>query len=215
MTTGQPIRLLLVDDHPIVRAGIKGMLAGEEDFEVIGEASNGEEALSMITGQIRPDVVLMDLHMPTMDGITATARIKGLEQPPNVLVLTTYETDADIMKAIEAGATGYLLKDAPLDELCRAIRQTAKGEPILSPGVAARLMGRVRGSGEEALTGREVEVLELVARGTGNKEIAGHLHVSEATVKTHLVHIYEKLGVADRAAAVAIAIDRGMIRVGD
>jgi DNA-binding NarL/FixJ family response regulator len=207
------IRLIIADDHPVVRTGLRGMLAGESDLEVSGEATTGMEAVDLVE-RLHPDVVLMDLRMPEMDGVTAISEIKALQPEVHVLVLTTYDTDADILRAIEAGATGYLLKDAPREELFRAIRAAARGEAVLAPGVAARLMDRMRAPAEEALTTREIEVLSLVARGASNKEIARQLHISEATVKTHLVHIYGKLGVADRTAAATTALQRGILRLG-
>ena len=207
------IRLIIADDHPVVRTGLQGMLAGQPDLEVAGEATTGIEAVDLVE-KLRPDVVLMDLRMPEMDGVTAISAIKALQPEVHVLVLTTYDTDADILPAIEAGATGYLLKDAPRDELFRAIRAAARGEAVLAPGVAARLMDRMRAPAEEALSAREIEVLSLVAQGESNKGIARQLHISEATVKTHLVHIYDKLGVADRTAAVTTALQRGILRLG-
>jgi DNA-binding NarL/FixJ family response regulator len=207
-----PVRLLIVDDHPIVRAGFEGMLAGKSDLEVVGEAENGEEAVRLAE-RLRPDVVLMDLRMPVVDGVEATRRIKAGSPQTNVLVLTTYDSDADILRAIEAGATGYLLKDTPREELFRAIRAAARGEPVLAPSVTARLMQRAQAPSQQALSGREIEVLELVARGGSNKELARELHLSEATVKSHLIHIFDKLGVADRTAAVTVALERGIIRL--
>ncbi len=206
------IRLLIADDHPIVRTGMQGMLADQTDFEVVGEATTGVEAVAL-TAQLQPDVVLMDLRMPEMDGVTATAQIKERQPGTHVLVLTTYDTDSDILRAVEAGATGYLLKDSPREELFRAIRGASRGEAVLAPSVAARLMGRMRAPGEGALSAREIEVLRLVARGASNQEVAGQLHLSNATVKSHLVRIYGKLGVADRTAAVTAALDRGILRL--
>lgn len=207
------IRLIIADDHPVVRTGLQGMLAGQLDLEVAGEATTGREAVDLVR-ELHPDVVLMDLRMPEMDGVAAISEVKALQPEVHVLVLTTYDTDADILRAIEAGATGYLLKDAPREELFRAIRAAAQGEAVLAPGVAARLMDRMRAPAEEALTAREIEVLSLVAQGTSNKEIARQLHISEATVKTHLVHVYSKLGVADRTSAVTTALQRGILRLG-
>jgi DNA-binding NarL/FixJ family response regulator len=206
------IRILISDDHPVVRAGLSGMINGESGFEVIGEAGNGKEAIAM-TGELKPDVVLMDLRMPEMDGVTAIEHIKTDYPEVNILVLTTYESDADILRAIETGATGYLLKDTPREELFGAIRMVAEGKSPLDPGVATRLMQRMRGSDEEGLSTREIEVLELVARGTSNKEIAKQLWVSETTVKSHMLHIFDKLGVTDRTAAVTAALKRGIIRL--
>ncbi|NGM14619.1 response regulator [Verrucosispora sioxanthis] len=211
-----PVRLLIVDDHPVVRDGLRGMFAGDPGFEVVGEAADGAEALTM-AARSRPDVVLMDLRMPGMDGVTAIGCLVEADSPAKVLVLTTYDTDADVLPAIEAGATGYLLKDAPRDELVRAVRAAARGESVLSPSVAGRLMGRLRTPrrpAEEPLSQRELEVLTLVARGSSNREAAARLFISEATVKTHLLHVYAKLGVNDRAAAVAVAYDRGLLTPG-
>ena len=207
-----PIRLLLVDDHPVVRAGIRGMLAGQPDFAIVGEAADGASAARLAEAQ-RPDVVLLDLRMPGLDGVATLAALRARGLPCRVLVLTTYDTDADIVRAIAAGATGYLLKDAPREELYRAVRATARGEAVLAPSVAARLMHGVRADGTEALSAREVEVLTLVARGASNQEIARALRISVATVKSHLIHIFGKLGVADRTAAATRALDRGIIRL--
>ena len=209
MTT---IKILMADDHPVVRAGIRGMLETQDEFQVIAEAENGREAFEQI-GKLKPDVVLMDLRMPEMDGVEAIGKIKEKYPNVNILVLTTYDTDADIVRAVEAGATGYLLKDAPREELFRAVRGTAKGETVLAPVVAARLMGKVRDHGEQALSAREIDVLLLVARGASNQDVAEKLHVSTATVKSHLIQIYQKLGVSDRTAAVTTAIERGIIRL--
>ena len=205
-----PIRLLIVDDHPVVRDGLRGMFAGEPDFEVVGEAANGNEALARAKA-FHPDVVLMDLRMPEMDGVSAIRAMSGVGIEARVLVLTTYDTDSDVLAAIEAGATGYLLKDAPRQELLRAVRAAARGEGVLSPAVTSRLLDQVRQPAKEALSDRELEVLQLIARGFNNREAAAHLFISEATVKTHLLHIYTKLGVNDRAAAVAIAFERGLL----
>ncbi|HSM70833.1 MAG TPA: response regulator transcription factor [Anaerolineales bacterium] len=208
----EKIKILMADDHPVVRAGIRGMLETQPEFEVIAEAENGREAFEQI-GKLKPDVVLMDLRMPEMDGVEAIGKIKEKYPDTNILVLTTYDTDADIVRAVEAGATGYLLKDAPREELFRAVRGTAKGETVLAPVVAARLMGKVRDHGEQALSAREIDVLMLVARGASNQDVAEKLHVSTATVKSHLMQIYQKLGVSDRTAAVTTAIERGIIRL--
>lgn len=211
MTGPARIRVLIVDDHPIVRAGIRGMLADQEDLDVVGEAATGAEAVAL-AASLHPDVALMDLRMPEMDGVTATAEIVRAHPRTRVVVLTTYETDGDILRAIEAGATGYLLKDTPRDALFAAIRTAARGESVLSPAVATRVVGRLRAMGEEALSAREIDVLSRVARGESNKEIARGLHLSEATVKSHLLNIYGKLGVADRTAAAVAALERGILR---
>jgi DNA-binding NarL/FixJ family response regulator len=202
---------LVVDDHPVVRDGLRGMFTGDPRFEVLGEAANGAEAVTLAEA-LRPDVVLMDLRMPAVDGVTAITRLRERGVSARVLVLTTYDTDSDVLPAIEAGATGYLLKDAPRDELFRAVHAAARGEAVLSPSVATRLMGQVRAPAKETLSQRELEVLTLIARGSTNREAAVHLFISEATVKTHLLHIYGKLGVKDRAAAVATAFERGLLR---
>jgi len=202
----------MADDHPVVRAGIRGMLETQPDFEVIAEAENGKEAVEAAS-KLTPGVILMDLRMPIMEGVEAISKIKAQHPEIHILVLTTYDTDADIVRAVEAGATGYLLKDAPRDELFRAVRATARGETVLAPPVAARLMGKMRDKGESALSAREIEVLMLVARGATNQDVAGKLHISTATVKSHLLQIYQKLGVSDRTAAVTTAIERGIIRL--
>ncbi|GIL29264.1 response regulator [Actinocatenispora comari] len=205
------IRVLLVDDHPVVRDGLRGMLADADDIEVVGEAGDGAEAVDVAAVR-SPDVVLMDLRMPRVDGVAAIRRLAARGLPARVLVLTTYDTDQDVVPAIEAGATGYLLKDTPRDQLCQAIRAAARGEAVLSPSVAGRLMGRMREPATEPLSNRELEVLGLIAQGCTNRDAAGRLFISEATVKTHLLHIYAKLGVNDRAAAVATAFSRGLLR---
>jgi DNA-binding NarL/FixJ family response regulator len=206
----QPIRLLIADDHPVVRDGLSGMFAADPDFSVVGEAGDGSQAVRLADA-VRPDVILMDLRMPGMDGLTAIAELSRRGNPARVLVLTTYDTDSYVLPAIEAGATGYLLKDAPRDELLRAVRAAAAGQSVLAPSVATRLMNRVRAPEPELLSHRELEVLGLVAAGTTNRETAARLFISEATVKTHLLHIYAKLGVTDRAAAVAEAFNRGLL----
>ena len=200
------IRLLIVDDHPVVRDGLSGIFSGAEGFEVVGQAADGDEAVELAR-RLKPDVVLMDLRMPRMDGVAAIRQLPG----QRVLVLTTYDADTDVLPAIEAGATGYLLKDAPRSELYRAVRAAARGEAVLSPPVATRVLRAARAE-EPVLSAREVEVLELVARGSTNREAAERLFISEATVKTHLIHIYAKLGVPDRASAVATAYDRGLLK---
>ena len=209
----EPIRLLIADDHPVVRDGLRDMLSSQPDFEVVAEAKNGAEAVAL-ADRLKPHVVLTDLAMPQMDGVTAITQIKAQHQDIQILVLTSYDSDSDILPAIEAGAIGYLLKDSPREELYGAIRAAAQGKPLLTSAVAARLMERMRGSTEEALSAREIEVLKLVARGANNKEIANQLYVTEATVKSHLIRIYGKLNVADRTAAVVKAMELGILRLG-
>ena len=207
----QPIRIFIVDDHPVVRDGLRGVFAGDAAFTVAGEAANGAAAIARLSNLV-VDVVLMDLRMPELGGVEAIRWISQALPDTRVLVLTTYDTDRDVLPALEAGATGYLLKDAPRDELVRAVRAAANGETVLSPAVAARLLSRVRQPPGEALSPREGEVLRLIAGGATNREAAAALFVSEATVKTHLIHIYAKLGVSDRAAAVGEAYRRGLLR---
>ena len=205
------IRLLIVDDHPVVRNGLHGMFAGDPEFDVVGEAADGAEAVAYAQA-LDPDVVLMDLRMPGMDGVAAIRKLATLAIRAKVLVLTTYDTDSDVLPAIEAGATGYLLKDTPRAELLRAVRAAARGEAVLSPTVATKLLGQVRAPAKDDLSKRELEVLALIAKGATNREAAAKLFISEATVKTHLLHLYAKLGVSDRAAAVATAFARGLLR---
>jgi DNA-binding NarL/FixJ family response regulator len=188
------------------------MLAGQPDFVVAGEAKDGAEAVAM-DARLQPDVLLMDLRMPGMDGVAAIEAIREKRPSANILVLTTYDSDADIVRAVEAGATGYLLKDTPREELFRAIRAAANGESVLAPAVAARLMTRMRAPAQESLSTREIEVLQLVYKGASNREIGKALHISTATVKTHLIHIYGKLGVADRTSAVTVALERGILNL--
>ncbi|WP_275669483.1 response regulator [Glycomyces paridis] len=205
------MRLYLVDDHPVVRAGLAALIDGEPDMELVGEADNAAAALQGARAA-RPEVVLMDLQLGDgPDGVAATEALLALPDPPRVLVLTTYETDADIHRAVAAGATGYLLKACPPEELFAAVRAAARGESALSPKVAARVMNQVR-TGRPALTARESEIVGLLAEGLGNKQIAQRLYVTEATVKTHLVHIFAKLGVDNRTAAVAAAVRQGVFR---
>ncbi|GGP39520.1 response regulator [Streptomyces sp. L500] len=211
--TSDVIGVLLVDDHPVVRRGLRAMVDDLPDVTAVGEAADGAEALRLLDEGVRPDVVLMDLQMGTgMHGVEATRRITARPRPPAVLILTTYSTDADILAAVEAGATGYLLKDAPPEEVAAAVHAAARGETVLAPPVAARLLGRVRAGGRPALSPRETEILGLVAEGLANRQISKRLFISEATVKTHLVHIYDKLGVDSRTAAVAAGLAAGLIR---
>jgi DNA-binding NarL/FixJ family response regulator len=205
------IRVVVVDDHPVVRDGVAGMLGAAGGLEVVGTADSGPAGVAL-TLEVDPDVVVMDLRMPGGSGLDAVRELQRLGARAAVLVLTTYDTDADTVAAVEAGATGYLLKDAPTEQLVDAVRATAAGETFLSPAVATRLAGHVRSPrGATALSAREREVLTLVARGSSNREIARQLFVSEATVKTHLAHVYDKLDVADRAQAVAVAYERGIL----
>ena len=209
------IRVLLVDDHPVVRTGLRGMLATEPAIEVVGEAGSGAEAVALAAA-VTPDVVLMDLRMPGVDGVTATGRILAAAEAGHravkVVVLTTYETDADILRAVEAGAVGYLLKDTSPAQLAAAVLAAARGETVLAPSVAAKLVSTVRRPGPApALSAREVEVLRLVGRGLTNADIGRELFISEATVKTHLLRMFQKLGVSDRTAAVTSAMSRGYL----
>lgn len=209
----EPIRVVVADDHPIVRAGIVGLLESEPGIEVIGEAVDGAEAVAL-AAELRPDLVLMDLRMPVLDGAAATERILaagGAAGGTRVLVLTTYETDDHILAAIEAGASGYLLKAAPQEEILAGIRSVAAGETVLAPSIAAKLVRRVRADASAptapTLSPRELDVLRLVADGSSNPEIARTLHIGEATVKTHLIHVFEKLEVNDRTRAVTRAME--------
>ncbi len=211
------IRVLVVDDHPVVRDGLCGVLAGEEDIEVVGEAANGAEAVAYLNQLARldrvdrVDVVLMDLRMPSMGGVEAIRELRQIDPAIRILVLTTFDADRDVLPAIEAGATGYLLKDTPGEDLVRAIRAAHRGEAVLSPAVAGRLMRRTHAPTDDSLTERELDVLRLVASGATNREIAKQLFISETTVKTHLLHLYVKLAVRDRASAVAAGYSRGLL----
>ncbi|SDI35474.1 DNA-binding response regulator, NarL/FixJ family, contains REC and HTH domains [Actinokineospora alba] len=205
------IRVLLVDDHPIVRTGLRTALAGVDGVELVAEVATGEEAVA-VTERLRPDVVLMDLQLgPGINGAEATRRIRALPDPARVLVLTTYDSEADILAAIEAGATGYLLKDTDPAALVPAIRTAARGETVLAPNVASRLVARFQAPAQ-SLTPREIAVLQLVADGHSNKAAARALFVTEATVKSHLVQVFMKLGVDSRTAAVSAARLRGLVR---
>jgi DNA-binding NarL/FixJ family response regulator len=204
------IRVVLADDHPVVREGLRGMLAAEPGIEVVADAASGAEAVA-VAARYRPDVVLMDLRMPHGDGVTATAEIVAATPAVRVVVLTTYETDTDIVRAVEAGAVGYLLKDTTVSELGNAIRAAARGETVLAPSVARRLVSHVRQPRRDLLSSRETEVLALVAHGLTNAEIGQRLSITEATVKTHLLRSFGKLGVNGRDAAVTTAIGLGVI----
>ncbi|GIG67042.1 response regulator [Phytomonospora endophytica] len=202
------LTVVIADDHPIVREGLRTVLTAAGDVDVLGEAADGAEAVRLAE-RLRPDVVLMDLRMPVLDGVAATARVVA-EAWAAVLVLTTYDTDGDIARALAAGATGYLLKDTPRRELAEAVRAAARGETVLAAPVAAKLAAGAR-VGRRALSARELEVLRAVARGLSNPEIGRELYIGEATVKSHLTHVFTKLGVTDRTAAVTTAIARGIL----
>jgi DNA-binding NarL/FixJ family response regulator len=213
VSAAPPVTVLVVDDHPVVRSGRVSLLAVEPDLQVVGEAADGAEALASVRA-LGPDVVLMDLRMPGMDGVDATAQIVVDHPGTRVLVLTTFDTDDDILRAVEAGASGYLLKDSRREDLVDAIRAAARGETVLAPPVAARLMGRMRAGvagNADQLTPREVEVLAAVGRGLSNGEIGRELFIGEATVKTHLLRVFQKLAVDDRTRAVTVAIERGIL----
>jgi DNA-binding NarL/FixJ family response regulator len=205
------IRILIADDHPVVRAGLRALLDAEDDLEVVGEASTPSTAVTLAES-LTPELVLMDLQFgQDATGADATRRIRALDAAPYVLVLTNYDSDGDILGAVEAGASGYLLKDAPPHELVAAVRAAASGQSALAPAIAGRLMARVR-SPQVALSAREIQVLRLVAEGASNGDVAARLHISDATVKSHLVHVFSKLGVSSRTAAVSEARSLGMLR---
>ena len=203
------VRVVVADDHPVVRAGIVGMLGVEPDIEVVGEAEDGRQAVELARETV-PDVVVTDLRMPVLDGVGVTREIVALPGRTRVVVLTTYETDGEILRAVEAGATGYLLKDTPRAELVAGIRDAARGQTVLTPSVATRLVSQV-GSRADRLTPREVEVLRAVARGLSNAAVGQELFISETTVKTHLIRAFGKLGVNDRTHAVTVAMERGLL----
>lgn len=204
------IRVVVADDHPIVRQGLVALLEAEPDIEVVADVADGRAALVAVSAE-HPDVVLMDLRMDEMDGVEATRLVRERHASVAVLVLTTYDTDEAIVRAVEAGAVGYMLKDSPTDDLVDAVRRAAAGETVLAPAISRRLDERMHTVSPDALTPREIGVLRKVADGNTNAEIAGLLYISEATVKTHLIHIYAKLAVSDRAAAVARAFERGIL----
>lgn len=205
------IRIVIADDHPVVRAGLRALLDAEDDLAVVGEAATPDAATAMAE-ELAPELVLMDLQFgQETTGADATRRIRSLDAAPYVLVLTNYDSDGDILGAVEAGASGYLLKDAPPEELVAAVRAAASGQSALAPAIAGRLMARMRAP-QVSLSAREIEVLRLVADGASNGEVARRLHISEATVKSHLVHVFSKLGVASRTAAVSEARTLGVLR---
>lgn len=206
----ETIRVLIVDDHAMIRLGLRAMLDGVEGIEVVGDAADGEAGLRLAL-QCQPDVVLSDLRMPKLDGVGLTAALRTELPAAKVVVVTTYETDADIVRAVEAGASGYLLKDAPPDDIVRAVHAAARGETVLAPSVAAMLMSRLRTPAPDALTPRELEVLRAVAEGLTNADIGRRLFIGESTVKTHLLRSFAKLGVDDRTAAVTVAMKRGVL----
>jgi DNA-binding NarL/FixJ family response regulator len=206
------IKIIIADDHPVVRSGLRALLASQSDFEIVGEAGNGEEAARLAISLV-PDLILMDLQMPILDGLEAIKRIRDKLPKANILVLTTYGTDADILPALEAGAIGYLLKDTPPEQLFQAVRNVASGEMALGPRVAEKVTQRLTNPSKNTLSSREIEVLELASQGNPNKEIARKLFITEATVKSHFVHIFSKLGVTDRTAAVTEAVKKKIIKI--
>jgi DNA-binding NarL/FixJ family response regulator len=205
-------RVLIVDDHPVVRSGLRAILSSQPDLHVVDEVEDGAAAVERALA-LRPDVVLMDLRLGGLDGQTATATIRRELPATAVLVLTVSSSEADVVAAIEAGATGYLLKDAPREELLGAVRAAARGDSLLAAPAMRTLMKRLRQTSRDSLSAREREVLELLAAGGSNKEIARRLHLTEATIKSHLIRIYSKLGVADRTSAVTTALGRGLIEM--
>ena len=215
------IRILLADDQPLVRAGLRTILQEEADLRVVGEAEDGVQATALVAN-LRPDVVLMDVRMPNLDGLEATRRITTGDHPPRIVILTTFDLDEYVYEALKAGASGFLLKDADADELVRAVRVAAAGDALLAPSVTRRLIARFSGQGMirqvaanlESLTEREREVLQMVARGLSNGEIAGRLFLGETTVKTHVAHILDKLELRDRVQAVVLAYESGLVSPG-
>lgn len=208
----EPITVVLADDHPVVRQGIVALLESEADIDVVAAVADGRAACEVAL-DVRPSLVVIDLRMPEMDGVAAIGAIRAEWPEARILVLTTYDTDEAIVRAVEAGASGYVLKDTPSDDLIDAVRRAAAGETVLAPPVAKRLVERVRAPAATTLTAREIEILREVASGRANASIAERLHISQATVKTHLIHIYDKLGVSDRAGAVARAYETGVLSV--
>ncbi|MFI6648385.1 response regulator [Streptomyces sp. NPDC050529] len=209
-TATPPLRIILADDHTVMRAGLVALLSSESTVEIVGEAGDGREAVRLVE-RLRPDVALLDLRMPVLDGVGATQEIVAGETRTRVLILTTYDTDADIERGVEAGATGYLLKDATREQLVEAIHSASRGETVLAPRVAQRLVARMRRPVPVTLTARESEVLRAVADGLSNGEIGRRLFIGEATVKTHLLRIFAKLDVNDRTRAVVVAMNAGLL----
>src|SRR5690606_39230363 len=206
------INIIITDDHPVVRSGLRALLSSQPDFDIVADAENGEEAAKLAISLL-PDLIIMDLQMPILDGLGAIKLIRNKLLKANILVLTTYETDADILPALEAGAIGYLLKDTPPEQLFQAIRNAARGEMSLAPRVAERVTRRLTNSSKNILSSREIEVLELASQGNSNKAIAKILFITEATVKSHFVHIFSKLGVTDRTSAVTEAVKKKVIQI--
>lgn len=211
----EPIKILITDDHPYVREGLLSMLKRERDFTVVGEAGNGVEAVSKAK-ELSPDVILMDLRMPEMDGVEAMNQIREAKPDIKFVILTTYSDDDYIFRGIAAGARAYLLKDAPREDLFKAIRAVHRGESLIQPVVASKVLDRLtelsrRAPSSDELSGRELEVLQLMAKGAANKEIGAALHISQSTVKTHISSIFQKLGVNDRTSAVTEALKKGII----
>ncbi|MFJ9037811.1 response regulator [Streptomyces sp. NPDC102406] len=204
------LRVVVVDDHTVMRAGVVALLAPEPGIEVVGEADDGRAGVALVE-ELTPDVALLDLRMPVLDGVAATQRIVAGPSGTRVLILTTYDTDTEIERAVEAGAIGYLLKDTSREQLVDAIRSAARGETVLAPRVAQKLVAKMRRPVQAALTAREVDVLEAVADGLSNADIGKRLVIGEATVKTHLLRVFAKLDVSDRTRAVVVAMERGLL----
>jgi DNA-binding NarL/FixJ family response regulator len=208
--TQEKLRIIVVDDHTVMRAGVVALLSSEPTIDIVGEAGDGRAAVELVE-RLAPDLALIDLRMPLLDGVAATTEIVASGARTRVLILTTYDTDAEIERAVEAGAIGYLLKDTTRDQLVNAIRAAARGETVLAPRVAERLVARMRQPTPVALTAREVDVLNAVADGLSNADIGKRLVIAEATVKTHLLRVFAKLDVSDRTHAVVIALERGIL----
>lgn len=211
------IKILIADDHPVVREGLSAMLSKEQDVEVVGEAENGVEAVNKAK-ELQPDIIFMDLRMPELDGVEAMRQIRAQNPDIKIIVLTTYDNDESIFKGIEAGAKAYLLKDAPREELLKAIRAVHRGESLIQPAVAGKVLDRFaelsrQAQAPEMLSERELDVLKLMAKGAANKQIAAELFISESTVKSHIASIFQKLDVNDRTEAVTQAIRKGIIRL--